>query len=210
MRLLRIAQINSGLIDGALLQAGLLTERPPVGTHSGRFGANFDPSSKVEGRGLSAQFDLDLGSTTFTSITAYRENDFSASADVDFLPVDILIESVDYQFETFSQEFQLKSDDGGDVRWMLGAYYMDEDIVNDRSVLFRDTAGIRNVVNTLLAIQGAPNITQVAGLVGTSTIQQIAVLPSATQAAAGFENPAALELVFLLTQMAIQWVLRVH
>ena len=102
-----------------------------------------------------------------------------------------LIESVDYQFETFSQEFQLKSDDGGDVRWMLGAYYMDEDIVNDRSVLFRDTAGIRNVVNTLLAIQGAPNITQVAGLVGTSTIQQIAALPSATQAAAGFGNPAA-------------------
>ena len=85
-----IAQINSGLIDGALLQAGLLTERPPVGTHSGRFGANFDPSSKAEGRGLSAQFDLDLGSTTFTSISAYRENDFMASADVDFLPVDIL------------------------------------------------------------------------------------------------------------------------
>ena len=114
-----------------------------------------------------------------------------ASADVDFLPVDILIESVDYEFETFSQEFQLKSDDGGDVRWMLGAYYMDEDIVNDRSVLFRDTAGIRNVVNTLLAIQGAPNITQVAGLIGTSTIQQIAALPGATQAAAGFDNPAA-------------------
>ena len=114
-----------------------------------------------------------------------------ASADVDFLPVDILIESVDYEFETFSQEFQLKSDDGGDVRWMLGAYYMDEDIVNDRSVLFRDTAGIRNVVNTLLAIQGAPNITQVAGLIGTNTIQQIAALPSATQAAAGFGNPAA-------------------
>ena len=93
---------------------------------------------------------------------------------------------------------------------MLGAYYMDEDIVNDRSVLFRDTAGIRNVVNTLLAIQGAPNITQVAGLVGTSTIQQIAALPSATQAAAGFGILLPRELVYLLTQMAIQWVLQVH
>ena len=187
-----IAQINSGLIDGALLQAGLLTARPPVGTHSGIFGANFDPSSKAEGRGLSAQFDLDLGSTTFTSISAYRENDFMASADVDFLPVDILIESVDYDFATFSQEFQLKSDDGGDVRWMLGAYYMDEDIVNDRSVLFRDTAGIRNVADTLLAIQRPGfSLPVVAGLIGRSTIQQVAALPGAIQAAAGFDNPAA-------------------
>lgn len=186
-----IAQINSGLIDGALLQAGILTARPPVGTHSGIFGANFDPSSKAEGRGISAQFDLDLGSTTFTSITSYRENDFAASADVDFLPADILIESVDYGFETFTQEFQLKSDDSGDVRWLIGGSYLDEDIVNDRSVLFRDTAGIRNVANTLLAIQGAPNLTQIAGLVGTGAIQQVAALPSATQAAAGFGNPAA-------------------
>ena len=181
-----IAQLNTGLIDGALIQAGILAGRPPVGSHSGRFGANFDPSSKAEGRGVSAQFDLDLASSTFTSITSYRENDFSASADVDFLPADILIESVDYGFETFTQEFQLKSDDSGDVRWMLGAYYMDEDIVNDRSVLFRDTAGIRNVVNTLLAIQQGPNLTQIAGLVGTGAIQQVAALPSATQAAAGF------------------------
>ncbi|MGC6522612.1 MAG: TonB-dependent receptor [Candidatus Micropelagos thuwalensis] len=184
-----IAQLNTGLIDGALIQAGILAGRPPVGSHSGRFGANFDPSSKAEGRGVSAQFDLDLGSSTFSSITSYRENDFSASADVDFLPADILIESVDYGFETFTQEFQLKSDDSGDVRWMLGAYYMDEDIVNDRSVLFRDTAGIRNVVNTLLAIQQGPNLTQIAGLVGTGAIQQVAALPSATQAAAGFGNP---------------------
>lgn len=184
-----IAQLNTGLVDGALIQAGILSGQPPVGSHSGRFGANFDPSSKAEGRGVSAQFDLDLGSSTFTSITSYRENDFSASADVDFLPADILIESVDYGFETFTQEFQLKSDDSGDVRWMLGAYYMDEDIVNDRSVLFRDTAGIRNVVNTLLAIQQGPNLTQIAGLVGTGAIQQVAALPSATQAAAGFGNP---------------------
>lgn len=184
-----IAQLNTGLIDGALIQAGILAGRPHVGSHSGRFGANFDPSSKAEGRGVSAQFDLDLGSSTFSSITSYRENDFSASADVDFLPADILIESVDYGFETFTQEFQLKSDDSGDVRWMLGAYYMDEDIVNDRSVLFRDTAGIRNVVNTLLAIQQGPNLTQIAGLVGTGAIQQVAALPSATQAAAGFGNP---------------------
>ena len=186
-----IAQVNSGLIDGALLQAGILAARPPVGSHSGRFGANFDPSSEAEGRGLSAQFDLDIGSATFTSISAYRENDFTASADVDFLPADILIESVDYDFETFTQEFQLKSDDSGDVRWLVGAYYMDEDITSDRSVLFRDTAGIRNVVNTLLAIQGGPNLTQIAGLVGTGAIQQVAALPTEIQAQAGFENPAA-------------------
>ena len=103
---MRYRQINSVLIDGHYSKQVYWTERPPVGTHSGRFGANFDPSSKAEGRGLSAQFDLDLGSTTFTSISAYRENDFMASADVDFLPVDILIGPVDYEFETFSQEFQ--------------------------------------------------------------------------------------------------------
>ena len=184
-----IAQINSGLIDGALLQAGILTERPPVGTHSGRFGANFDPSSKAEGRGFSAQFDLDVGSATFTSISSYRENDFEASADVDFLPADILIESVDYDFETFTQEFQLKSDDANDLRWLVGAYYMDEDITNDRSVLFRDTAGIRNVVNTLLAIQQGPSITGVATLIGQAGIAQVSALPSGTQVLAGFANP---------------------
>lgn len=183
-----IAQLNTGLIDGALIQAGILAGRPPVGSHSGRFGANFDPSSKAEGRGVSAQFDLDIGSSTFTSITSYRENDFSASADVDFLPADILIESVDYGFETFTQEFQLKSDDSGDVRWMLGAYYMDEDIVNDRSVLFRDTAGIRNVVDTLLAIQGS-GLNAVATQVAQGTILGVAGLPSGTQVLAGFANP---------------------
>ena len=96
-----------------------------MGSHSGRFGANFDPSSEAEGRGLSAQFDLDIGSATFTSISAYRENDFNASADVDFLPADILIESVDYDFETFTQSFNSLTTRC--LRWLVGAYYMDED-----------------------------------------------------------------------------------
>lgn len=185
-----IAQLNSGLVDGALVQAGILASRPAVGSHSGVFGANFDPVSKAEGKGLSAQFDLDLGSSTFTSITAYRENSFQSSADVDFLAADILVENTDTDFQSFTQEIQLQSDDSGDFRWLVGAYYLDEDIVADRSVLFTDTQGIRNVVNTLLTIQGAPNLTQVAGLVGTGAIQQVAALPSATQAAAGFGNPA--------------------
>ncbi|EJW20632.1 hypothetical protein IMCC14465_15190 [alpha proteobacterium IMCC14465] len=183
-----IAQLNSGLIDGALVQAGILASRPAVGSHSGVFGANFDPVSKAEGKGLSAQFDLDLGSSTFTSITAYRENSFQSSADVDFLAADILVENTDTDFQSFTQEIQLQSDDSGDFRWLVGAYYLDEDIVADRSVLFTNTAGIRNVVNTLLGIQGS-SLNAVATQVAQGTIAGVAALPSAIQVAAGFPNP---------------------
>ncbi|WP_102794706.1 TonB-dependent receptor [Bowmanella denitrificans] len=116
----------------------------------------FDGFEDTEVKGLSANIRYDLEGMTFTSITAYRDNDFSFYenaaagmvddglffdpwgdpannnvADDDALAAmqvdDMWYQQKDEQSSQFSQEFRLAGVHGK-LDWQMGAYYMREDI----------------------------------------------------------------------------------
>ncbi len=82
--------------------------------------------------------DWDLDFATFTSITAYREMDYEHLEDLAGLPAGVtpfnLIDTVDEDSDQFSQEFRLASTGGEKLDWLVGAFYMRENV--DRAESF--------------------------------------------------------------------------
>ena len=84
--------------------------------------------------GLSGQLDWTLGgSTTLTSITAYRNYKSEGPSDTDYNNVDILYRADDgnsfREFKTFSQELRLQGSAFDDrLDWLVGGYFADEDL----------------------------------------------------------------------------------
>lgn len=83
--------------------------------------------------GLSAQADWELGWGTLTSITAYRSWEAARSQDFDHSGADLGFFAPDglkQGFDVFTQEVRLQGTHGI-VDWLVGAYYSDEDVLND-------------------------------------------------------------------------------
>ena len=95
---------------------------------------NRAPINEVDNYGGSIQADLDLGSLSLTSITAYRKLTNFVDQDVDFTSADIVNEIRDQRVSTFTQEFRLASDFDGPLNFLLGGFYFDEK-VNQESEL---------------------------------------------------------------------------
>ncbi|ALS97050.1 TonB-dependent receptor [Lacimicrobium alkaliphilum] len=122
----------------------------------------FDGFEKAEVKGVSAKIDYQLTKATLTSITAYRDNEFSFfenaaaglvdtsvffdpwgdpanntvadDAEIAALQVDDMwYQQKNESSSQFSQEFRLAGVSGA-VDWQLGAYYMREDIERDEMV----------------------------------------------------------------------------
>jgi iron complex outermembrane recepter protein len=122
----------------------------------------FDGFEKAEVKGISAKIDYQLANATLTSITAYRDNEFSFFENAAAGLVDtsvfydpwgdpannnvagddeiaaLQVDDMWYQQKNetssqFSQEFRLAGASGA-VDWQLGAYYMREDIERDEMV----------------------------------------------------------------------------
>ena len=115
----------------------------------------------VDEWGLSLEANWDIGPGTLTSITAYRDWDSERTQDADFTNADIIHRSTtptlrdpssipnkyENEFETFTQEFRYAGT-SGDVDWLFGFYYVDEDLT------FRDAVRVgtdyENYSNALL------------------------------------------------------------
>ena len=86
-------------------------------------------------------WDVDLG--TFTSISAYRESDYKWLDDVSGLPAAVLPlivhDIAQEDSDQISQEFRLSSEDSDDLQWLLGYFYMRENI--DRRERFQSQVG---------------------------------------------------------------------
>ena len=82
--------------------------------------------------GLSGDVTWSVGDHTIRSITAYRDwqND-SLNQSVIRLPADLVPTDQYYDTETFSQELQITSPEGGDLEYVLGLYYYDEEYTLD-------------------------------------------------------------------------------
>ena len=76
--------------------------------------------------------DWSLKASTFTSITAYRQADYKWSVDLAGLPwgetTFNLVDQAEEDSDQFSQEFRLTSAGGESFDWLLGAFYMKENV----------------------------------------------------------------------------------
>lgn len=97
---------------------------------------NANPSDKIEDSGISLQADIEFDGFTFTSISAFRKNESSFVNDVDFTSLDILRETAATNIETLTQEFRLTSTGDGDLAWMVGAFYFDEDVDTGDNLIY--------------------------------------------------------------------------
>lgn len=66
--------------------------------------------------------------TTFKSITAYRDLQSDLFIDIDATTLELGDVLVQIDQDQFSQEFQLLGDNGGDVTWIAGAFYLKENV----------------------------------------------------------------------------------
>ena len=95
------------------------------------------PHNELTGKGLSIQIDWSLDNFDITSITSKRNQTSITTADGDFTAADILSQlRQDYEFDTFSQEFRISSNNDSPLQWMLGAYYSQEDTDTFRKVTY--------------------------------------------------------------------------
>lgn len=114
-------------IENAL--GGMIQDDPYARRVSITPGRNYD--SAVDDWGVSNELDWDFGAAKFTSITAYRYNDYVRGQDADFNRLDILYRDSDggsaNRFKTFTQEFRLNGKAFADhLDWLVGAYFADE------------------------------------------------------------------------------------
>ena len=117
--------------------------------------ANFATTNKIDNYGGSIQGDLELGSLSVTSLTAYRGSDSNYRQDPDFTSAAIIDEvTEDRKIRTFTQEIRLASDFDGPLNFLLGGYYFNEDI--DQGAGISWGAQSRDFANSLvLAASGA-------------------------------------------------------
>ncbi len=121
------------LFDGAPQQAaaalgGCTTqEHQKICQDLGNDGQRPTPGTKTENFGGALRIDYDFDSATFSSITAYRGVDEDYAADLD--STDVLAQNIHGTPETdqFTQEFQLTSDGNGDLSYVLGFFYLQEE-----------------------------------------------------------------------------------
>jgi iron complex outermembrane receptor protein len=73
-----------------------------------------------------ARLTWDLGNMRFTSITGYRDIDFSWINDGDGFDQFFVTYFQTDESQQFTQEFQLASQGDGKLQWIVGAYYLDE------------------------------------------------------------------------------------
>ena len=95
------------------------------------------PANELTGKGFSMQVDWSLDNFDITSITSKRNQTSFTDLDADFSAADIISEQrQDYEFDTFSQEFRISSNNQAPMQWMLGAYYSQEDVDTFRNVTY--------------------------------------------------------------------------
>jgi len=123
---------------------------------------NGNVGTQNESYGFSGEVNYDFGGATLTSITAYRGFDETSNIDADFIDAS-LVENrrVDDDFTTFTQELRLTSNGTGQIDWMIGGYYFNQDLNTRNRTTFGEDARqyADNLANLLSG--GAANLTSV-------------------------------------------------
>jgi outer membrane receptor protein involved in Fe transport len=113
---------------------------------------NDDSTNDIRNYGGSGQIDWDLGGAKLTSITAYRRSRAISNQDSDFTSADLIYPNFqDLRIGTFTQELRLTGKLADRVNWLLGGFYINEDIKQANKLAY--ASQFRPYANLL--IQGA-------------------------------------------------------
>lgn len=84
------------------------------------------PKFNIDAGGTSSTISYDAGPVALKSITAYRASDVAQVLDVD--ATDLFLRDIVFKekSKSFTQEIQLLSDTDSPLRWILGAFYLNE------------------------------------------------------------------------------------
>ena len=97
---------------------------------------------------LKLEYQFDGG--VFTSVTGYNDSQQYDYGDLDFQPIDVLLQDVRFDAEVFNQEFRFASDSAGRFRWVAGAFYQEREIFNQVLVVLGDfTVGPRSIADSM-------------------------------------------------------------
>ncbi len=141
------------------------------GNESRRIRQNLITATNETAWGGSLQADLDVGTHTLTSITAYRKYDNEEIRDGDWLPT-AYVQAVELHDvgpqtgNTFSQELRLTSPTGQLIEYVLGAYYSRAD--TDRTFTRNDIVCTLTPAPTVLTPCSTPG-TVITRPTGTAT-----------------------------------------
>jgi len=166
---------------GAVIQSPIVNGRIYPGVANAD-GAPYDraaylnklPRNIVKNSGFSLHLDWDLGDFNLASITSSRNQKTSFDYDFDFTSGSLGEYNVNTgDIDTVTQELRLSYDAGGAIRGLVGAYYFDEKVKYDNTILlgtaFRNYAGVlTNPANPAAGLQTFPSLEAALGLpVGT-------------------------------------------
>lgn len=91
--------------------------RPYIGEHPSHAERVLDDAS--------VKVDVDIGSVTLTSITAWSRVDSRIDQELDVLPIQGILATQSLRTDNVSEELRLTSNGSGPLRWMAGLYYLD-------------------------------------------------------------------------------------
>lgn len=89
---------------------------------------------ELKGTTIEASYETP-GSFRWTSITGIRSAEFSELSEEDYSPLDVAISIFDEKSDQFSQELRLASPKGEKGDYVIGAYFLDQDISTQRSAI---------------------------------------------------------------------------
>ncbi|MES2135896.1 MAG: TonB-dependent receptor [Pseudomonadota bacterium] len=97
-----------------------------IPTRRNQIALDTPPRFYVDAGGVSSTMTYNAGSTTLRSITAYRASKVSQVLDVD--ATDLFLRNIEFyeRSKSFTQEFQVFSDNSRPFRWIVGAFYLNE------------------------------------------------------------------------------------
>ncbi len=100
--------------------------------------SNVQTEEKRDVLTTSLKIEFDVAGGVVTSVTGYNKSDQEDFGDLDFQPVDILLQDVRFDAEVFNTELRYASDDSKRFRWVGGVFYQERDIYNQVIVLLGD------------------------------------------------------------------------
>ena len=110
---------------------------------------DFDPNTSGDNTGISAHVTYNFNNMTFESISSLRNSYMENVQDVDFDAAPIVNPSpITQDLNQITQEFRLYSNNDGDLNWLIGAHYFNEEMDYEESIYYGP--GFRNYIGSFL------------------------------------------------------------
>ena len=155
----QVGNVSAGPAKGVAYALG--AQAAPNNPFTDEVHFNFDSFAKGKNSGISVNIVKEMDNMTFTSITSSRDSDSLESQDIDFDSSRILNpNTTNVDLSSKSQEFRLASNGNAKVNWLVGAYFYEEDLKNDSSVIWGPT------FNAFADVASGGALPTVAGLLG--------------------------------------------